>query len=182
MPRLSPDESPRRCPRRYAARRHAHNRRRKHIRGPSESRPARIRLPGEVREAPRVLVLVPIAVAIIVVGHDWRKMHVRVAGKLVTSTVFQIPVGLVLLTSFHPQIVKAVLAILIIAFFPGRPHSGGPSRQSVQSPTSGDCLPPTRVHLVVAGGFVLLVQAMHSKRQGLRLRQQTPIQETSLRS
>jgi uncharacterized membrane protein YfcA len=73
-----------------------------------------LRLP--MKAAAPLAVLVSIAVAIIVVGQDWRKIHFRVAGKLVASTVFGIPVGLALLTSLHPQIVKAALAILIIAF------------------------------------------------------------------
>lgn len=69
-----------------------------------------------LKTAAPLAVLVSIAVAIVVVGQDWRKIHVRVAGKLVASTVFGIPVGLALLTSLHPQVVKAALAILIIAF------------------------------------------------------------------
>jgi len=73
-----------------------------------------LRLP--MKTAAPLAVLVSIAVAIVVVGQDWRKIHVRVAGNLVASTVFGIPVGLTLLTSLHPQIVKAALAILIIAF------------------------------------------------------------------
>ncbi len=73
-----------------------------------------LRLP--LKTAAPLAVLVSIAVAMVVVGQDWQKIHVRVAGKLVAATVFGIPVGLVLLTGLHPQIVKAVLAVVIIAF------------------------------------------------------------------
>jgi uncharacterized membrane protein YfcA len=61
-------------------------------------------------------VLLSITVAAIVVAQDWREIHVRSAGWLVISTVFGIPVGLILLTSSHQQAVKIALAILIIAF------------------------------------------------------------------
>jgi uncharacterized membrane protein YfcA len=61
-------------------------------------------------------VLLSITVAAIVVAQDWREIHVRSAGWLVISTVFGIPVGLLLLTSSHQQAVKIALAILIVAF------------------------------------------------------------------
>jgi uncharacterized membrane protein YfcA len=73
-----------------------------------------LRLP--LRTAAPLAVLISIAIAMVIVGQDWRKIHVRIAGGLVASTVFGIPVGLMLLTSAHPQAVKAALAILIIAF------------------------------------------------------------------
>ncbi len=60
--------------------------------------------------------LVSIAIAAIIVGQDWQKIHVRIAGRLVASTVFGIPIGLGLLTCLHGQAMKGVLAILIIAF------------------------------------------------------------------
>ncbi len=60
--------------------------------------------------------LVSIVVAAVIVGQDWRKIHLRSAGGLIASTVLGIPVGLMLLASRHQQVVKALLAILIIAF------------------------------------------------------------------
>lgn len=61
-------------------------------------------------------VLLSITVAAIVVAQDWRQIHLRSAGWLVSSTLFGIPVGLMLLTSSHQQAVKIALAILIVAF------------------------------------------------------------------
>jgi uncharacterized protein len=73
-----------------------------------------LRLP--LRTAAPLAVLVSITIATVIIGQDWRKVHVRIAGGLVASTVFGIPVGLLLLTSLHPRVVKAALAIVIIAF------------------------------------------------------------------
>jgi hypothetical protein len=61
-------------------------------------------------------VLISITIALIVVAQDWRKIHVRSMGWLMAATVFGIPLGLMLLTSSHQQLTKAVLAVLIIAF------------------------------------------------------------------
>ena len=61
-------------------------------------------------------VLVSITIAALVVAQDWRKIHMRSTGWLVASTLFGIPVGLMLLTSSHQRSVKIALAILIIAF------------------------------------------------------------------
>ncbi len=61
-------------------------------------------------------VLISITIALIVVVQDWRKIHVRSMGWLMAATVFGIPLGLLLLTSSHQQLTKAVLAVLIIAF------------------------------------------------------------------
>jgi hypothetical protein len=61
-------------------------------------------------------VLVSITIAAIVVVQDWNKIHIRSAGWLVLSTIFGIPVGVLLLTSSHQRIVKAALAAIIIAF------------------------------------------------------------------
>jgi hypothetical protein len=46
-----------------------------------------------MKTAAPLAVLVSISVAIGVVGQDWRKIRVRVAGKLVASTVFGIPLA-----------------------------------------------------------------------------------------
>jgi uncharacterized membrane protein YfcA len=61
-------------------------------------------------------VLVSITIAGIVVIQDWKKIHVRSAGWLVVSSLFGIPLGLLLLTNSHQRGVKAVLAMMIIAF------------------------------------------------------------------
>jgi uncharacterized membrane protein YfcA len=61
-------------------------------------------------------VLVSITVAVIVVVQDWKKIHLASTGWLVFSSLFGIPLGLLLLTSSHQRIVKAVLAVIIMTF------------------------------------------------------------------
>jgi uncharacterized protein len=61
-------------------------------------------------------VLVSITVAGIVIAQDWEKIHVRSAGWLVLSTLFGIPLGLLLLTSSHRSTVKATLGVIVIMF------------------------------------------------------------------
>jgi uncharacterized membrane protein YfcA len=61
-------------------------------------------------------VLLSITIAGVIVVQDWRKIHFRSAGWLVASTLFGIPLGLLLLTGGPQQAVKAVLAIVILAF------------------------------------------------------------------
>jgi uncharacterized protein len=61
-------------------------------------------------------VLVSITIAGIVVVQDWKKIHLRSTGWLVLSTVFGIPLGVLLLTSSHQRLVKAALGIIIVAF------------------------------------------------------------------
>jgi uncharacterized membrane protein YfcA len=61
-------------------------------------------------------VLVSITVAAIVVAQDWKHIHLGSAGWLVLSSLFGIPLGLLLLTSSHQRVVKAVLAVVIMAF------------------------------------------------------------------
>lgn len=69
-----------------------------------------------LKEAAPLAVLLSITVAAVIVAQDWRKIHVRSAGWLVSSTLLGIPLGLALLTSSHQQAVKIALAILIVAF------------------------------------------------------------------
>jgi uncharacterized membrane protein YfcA len=69
-----------------------------------------------LKVAAPVAVLVSITIAAVVVAQDWRKIHVRSAGWLVGATLFGIPVGVLLLTSSHQQMVKIALAIFIIGF------------------------------------------------------------------
>ena len=61
-------------------------------------------------------VLLSITIAAVVVIQDWRKIHLRSTGWLLAPTLPGIPLGIALLTSVHQQAVKAVLAILIVAF------------------------------------------------------------------
>src|SRR5579863_830406 len=71
-------------------------------------------LPVEV--AAPVAVLASITVALIVVVHDWRSIHVRSAVWLVIPTLFGIPIGLLALKTVPEAIVKLILATVIIAF------------------------------------------------------------------
>jgi uncharacterized membrane protein YfcA len=71
-------------------------------------------IPVEV--AAPVAVLASITVALIVVVQDWRSIHVRSAVWLVVPTLFGIPVGLIVLKTVPEAIVKAILAMVIIAF------------------------------------------------------------------
>lgn len=69
-----------------------------------------------VRVAAPVAVLVSVTVAAVVVVQDWRKIHFHSAQWLLLSTLFGIPLGLWLLTAVTGQIVKAILAAVIIMF------------------------------------------------------------------
>jgi uncharacterized membrane protein YfcA len=69
-----------------------------------------------VEEAVPLATLVSITVAGIVVVQDRHKIHVRSAGWLVISTLFGIPLGLWPLTAVAEPVVKAILAVVIIAF------------------------------------------------------------------
>jgi uncharacterized protein len=71
-------------------------------------------LPVEV--AAPLSVLVSITVAVIVVIQDWRNIHFRSAGWLVASTLFGIPLGLLMLKTVPESIVKALLGLFIILF------------------------------------------------------------------
>ncbi len=63
-----------------------------------------------------VAVLLSVTVAAVVIAQDWRKIHVRSTGWLLGPTLLGIPLGIVLLTSAHEHVVKAALAIVIVAF------------------------------------------------------------------
>jgi uncharacterized membrane protein YfcA len=69
-----------------------------------------------LKVASPLAVLVSITIAGVVVAQDWRKIHLRSTGWLVGSTLFGIPVGLLLLTSSHQKAVKIALGIFIVAF------------------------------------------------------------------
>jgi len=72
-----------------------------------------------IREAAPLAVLVSITIAAVVVIQDWRHIHLRSAGWLVFSTLFGIPLGLLLLTHSPEHLVKGLLGglILLFAFF-----------------------------------------------------------------
>ena len=61
-------------------------------------------------------VLISITIAAVVVLQDWKKIHLLSTGWLVFSTLFGIPLGLLLLTSAHPHLVKATLGVIIALF------------------------------------------------------------------
>jgi uncharacterized protein len=61
-------------------------------------------------------VLLSCTIAAIVVVQDWHKIHVRSAGWLLAPTFVGIPFGIALLASTHQQLVKAMLALVLIAF------------------------------------------------------------------
>lgn len=63
-----------------------------------------------------VAVLLSITIAAVVVVQDWRKIHVRSTGWLLTPTFVGIPLGIALLESVHQHLVKGVLAAVIIVF------------------------------------------------------------------
>src|ERR1017187_4813929 len=73
-----------------------------------------LRIPVHV--AAPLAVLVSITVAAVIVAQDWRKINLRSTGWLVPPTLFGIPLGLLLLTSGNHRLVKAALAVVIMAF------------------------------------------------------------------
>jgi uncharacterized membrane protein YfcA len=71
-------------------------------------------IPVEV--AAPLAVLVSSTVAAVIVLEDWHKVHLGSAWRLVLSTLFGVPLGLLMLTAVPGPVVKAVLAVVIIAF------------------------------------------------------------------
>ena len=71
-------------------------------------------MPVEV--AAPLAVLFSITVAVVVILEDWHKIHLGSAWRLVLSTLFGIPLGLLLLLAVPEPVVKGILAVLIIAF------------------------------------------------------------------
>jgi uncharacterized membrane protein YfcA len=71
-------------------------------------------IPVEV--AAPLAVLVSITVAGVVLLQDWRHVRVGSAWRLVLATLPGIPLGLLLLTAAGEHVVKATLAVVIIAF------------------------------------------------------------------
>jgi uncharacterized membrane protein YfcA len=60
--------------------------------------------------------LLSVTIGAVVVLQDWKKIHFRSASWLVGTSLFGIPLGLLLLTSSHPRAIKIVLALTIMAF------------------------------------------------------------------
>lgn len=71
-------------------------------------------MPLEV--AAPLAVLLSITIAAIVVARDWDQIHLRSTGWLPLSTLFGIPLGLMLLTCGHRREAKGALAVILIAF------------------------------------------------------------------
>jgi uncharacterized membrane protein YfcA len=69
-----------------------------------------------IQVAAPLAALTSITVAGIVLAQDWSEVQARSAGWLVFSTLFGIPLGLLLLTRMPEPVVKAALAIVIIGF------------------------------------------------------------------
>ena len=61
-------------------------------------------------------VLVSITIAAIVLAQDWRHIHLRSTAWLILSTLFGIPLGLLLLVHGSEQLIKAGLGSLILLF------------------------------------------------------------------
>lgn len=88
-------------------------------------------------------VLLSITIAAVVVAQDWKHIHLGSAAGLVASTVFGIPLGLLVLTRADQEIVKAGLGILIVLF-------------AVHSLAFGDALRLEKEHrpLLLFSGFL----------------------------
>jgi len=69
-----------------------------------------------IRVAVPLAALLSITVALVIVVQDWRKIHARSAGSLLIATLFGVPLGLLLLKNVAEGTVKAVLAVVILAF------------------------------------------------------------------
>jgi uncharacterized membrane protein YfcA len=69
-----------------------------------------------VKVAAPVAALVSVTVAGVILVQDWHKVHLGSAWRLVLATFLGIPLGLWLLTAVAEAVVKALLAVLIIAF------------------------------------------------------------------
>jgi uncharacterized membrane protein YfcA len=73
-----------------------------------------LRIPLQI--AAPLAVMVSVTIAALIIVQDWQKVHFRSAGWLLVPTLFGIPLGLWLLTNPHQQLVKILLAAVIICF------------------------------------------------------------------
>ena len=69
-----------------------------------------------VKVATPLAVLLSTTVAAVILVQDWRKVHVQSAWRLVLPTLVGIPLGLLLLRNASEQLVKAILAAVILSF------------------------------------------------------------------
>jgi uncharacterized protein len=69
-----------------------------------------------IQVAAPIAVLASIVIAGFVVVRDWRHIHFKSASWLIFSTLFGIPVGLVLLKTASESVVKTLLAVIILVF------------------------------------------------------------------
>lgn len=69
-----------------------------------------------VRQAAPLAVLLSITAATVILIQDWKKTHFRSAISLLLATCFGIPLGLLLLATGDQNVVKIILALLLIAF------------------------------------------------------------------
>ena len=69
-----------------------------------------------VEQAAPLAVLVSITIAFLILVADWRHVQFRSAGRLITSTLFGVPLGLLLLTNVPESLVKTILGLVIILF------------------------------------------------------------------
>ena len=73
-----------------------------------------LRLPIEA--AAPLVVLLSVTIAAVVILQDWQKIHFHSTGWLLAPTFLGIPLGIALLTSIHQNIVKGLLAVVIMGF------------------------------------------------------------------
>jgi hypothetical protein len=69
-----------------------------------------------LRAAAPLAVLLSITIAAMVVIQDWKQIHFRSAGWLLLATLPGLPLGLLLLSSGHQRVVRALLGVVIAAF------------------------------------------------------------------
>ena len=69
-----------------------------------------------VEAAAPLAVMVSITVSVVAVAQDWRHIHFRSVGRLFLATMVGTPLGLLALNVGDGRIVKAALAMVIIAF------------------------------------------------------------------
>ncbi len=73
-----------------------------------------LRIPVVV--AAPLAVIISVLVAAVIVAQDWRSIHARSALGLIISSLFGIPLGLLLLARVNDHVVKTILGIIIASF------------------------------------------------------------------
>lgn len=69
-----------------------------------------------VQQAAPLAVMESITVAAIILLQDWAEVNLRTAGSLLVSSLFGVPLGVLVLTRVPESVVKAGLGALIVAF------------------------------------------------------------------